>query len=94
MKRGRPVASHCEATGLLHLIAIVDWFVLRGGKYVPLDSASDGVIRSEVLPGLWLDPIALVNSDAARLLAVAQLSHGSEEHCNFIGELKRRVQSK
>jgi Uma2 family endonuclease len=69
----------------------VDWFALRGGKYFPLNPGPDGIIRSEVFPGLWLDPVALVNNDAKRLLAAAQLGHGSPEHCEFIAELNRRA---
>jgi Uma2 family endonuclease len=70
---------------------VVDWFALRGSKYAPLKPGPDGVIRSEVFPGLWLDPVALVNSDAKQLLSVAQQGHGSPEHCNFIAELNRRA---
>lgn len=69
----------------------VDWFVLRGGYYHPLAPGSDGIVRSEVFPGLWLDPAALVNADAARVLQVAQLGHGSPEHIAFIAELRQRM---
>ena len=69
----------------------VDWFTLRNGHYFPLDSDPEGVIRSEVFPGLWLDPAALVTGNAAKLLSVAQQGHGSPEHCSFIAELQRRV---
>jgi Uma2 family endonuclease len=69
----------------------VDWFTLRGGYYFPLEPGADSVIRSEVFPGLWLDPAALVAGNAARLLAVAQLGHGSPEHCAFIADLQRRA---
>jgi len=72
----------------------VDWFVLRSGKYAPLDSGTDGIFRSEVFPGLRLDPVALVNNDAKRLLTVAQLGHGSPEHCEFVAELARRAGGK
>ena len=35
--------------------AAIDWLVLRGGRYEPLP-LSDGIFKSEVFPGLWLDP--------------------------------------
>jgi Uma2 family endonuclease len=35
--------------------AVIDWFVLRGGQYELLQPGPDGFLRSEVLPGLWLD---------------------------------------
>jgi hypothetical protein len=69
----------------------LDWFVLRNKLYWPLDPGPDGIIRSEVFPGLWLDPAALLASDPARVLAVAQQGHGSPEHTAFVQELARRA---
>ncbi|MBN9119946.1 MAG: Uma2 family endonuclease [Planctomycetes bacterium] len=69
----------------------LDWFVLRSGVYWPLAPGSDGIVRSEVFPGLWLDPTALIAGDAARVLAVAQQGHGSPEHTAFVQELARRA---
>jgi Uma2 family endonuclease len=65
----------------------VDWFVLREGRYdrLPLDAA--GLYRSEVFPGLWLDPAALVRGDLARVLAVLQQGLASSEHAAFVGRL-------
>jgi Uma2 family endonuclease len=68
----------------------VDWFILRGDYYFPLAPGADGIIRSEVFPGLWLDPAALIRGDAARVLTVAQLGHGSPEHNAFSAELRQR----
>ncbi|HET6382839.1 MAG TPA: Uma2 family endonuclease, partial [Armatimonadota bacterium] len=36
----------------------IDWFVLRGGVYERLEPRPDGILRSEVFPGLWLEPSA------------------------------------
>ena len=33
----------------------VDWFVLREGRYEPMALPADGIYRSTVFPGLWLD---------------------------------------
>ena len=49
----------------------IDWFVLRGGQYEPLSGDAQGLIRSEIFPGLWLDPAALVRGDLTNTLAVA-----------------------
>jgi Uma2 family endonuclease len=68
----------------------LDWYVLRGEYYLNLDPGPDGVLRSEVFPGLWLDPAALIRGDSARVLAVAQLGHGSPEHTAFVAGLRRR----
>ena len=41
----------------------IDWFVLRDGEFVRLPLDDDGSYPSEVYPGLWLDPPALVRGD-------------------------------
>ena len=48
------------------------WRELVDGCYrqIPLDS--DGLLRSRVFPGLWLDPAALWAQDAASLAAAVQ----------------------
>lgn len=65
----------------------VDWFVLRPTGYEPLPVGADSVVRSEVFPGLWLDPAALVAGDGPALLRAAQLGHGSPEHAAFVRRL-------
>ncbi|HEY3789171.1 MAG TPA: Uma2 family endonuclease [Urbifossiella sp.] len=71
----------------------IDWFTLQGNKYVPLQPGPDGIFRSVVFPGLWIDAAALISGDSAALLRAAQLGHGSPEHGVFIGELQRRAGS-
>jgi Uma2 family endonuclease len=71
----------------------LDWFALRGGVYMPLEAGTDGIIRSAVFPGLWLDARALINGDSASVLAAAQLGHGSPEHTAFLAELRNRATS-
>jgi len=46
----------------------VDWFFLRDDIYERLPT-TEGVYRSPLFPGLWLDPEALVGDDIARVLA-------------------------
>ncbi len=65
----------------------VDWFVLRDGQYERLEPGADGILRSEVFPGLWLDPAALTSGDSARVLAVVQQGLGSAEHAEFVARL-------
>lgn len=69
----------------------LDWFALRSGVYELLAPGADGITRSEVFPGLWLDARALINGDSARVLTAAQLGHGSPEHTAFIAELRKRA---
>ncbi|NES20597.1 MAG: Uma2 family endonuclease [Symploca sp. SIO3E6] len=50
----------------------LDWFRLVEGKYIKLVANEEGIIRSEVFPGLWLDKQALLAGDLAQVLAVLQ----------------------
>lgn len=50
----------------------LDWFRLRGGEYIRLEPNAEGIICSEVFPGLWLDREALLTGDMARVLEVLQ----------------------
>lgn len=65
----------------------VFWFIRRRGKLRDLAPGSDGVIRSEVFPGLWLDPAALLRRDRKRLLAVLQKGLAAPEHATFVARL-------
>ena len=44
----------------------IDWFVLKRRKYVTLPLDENGLYRSKVFPGLWLDPAALIRGDSRR----------------------------
>lgn len=66
----------------------VDWFVLQGGEFQRLAPDEDGVLRSRVFPGLWLDAAALVRGDMARVLAVVQAGLASPEHAAFAERLQ------
>ncbi len=62
----------------------VDWWSLEDDEYVRIEPDAQGVLRSRLLPGLWLDPVALVNEDGPRLLAVAQQGIASAEHVAYL----------
>ncbi len=65
----------------------IDWFILRGTQYEPLAPGPDGVIRSEVLPGLWLAVPAMLAGDLAHVLTVLQQGIASPEHAAFVAAL-------
>jgi Uma2 family endonuclease len=65
----------------------VHWLALRGGQFEEVAPAGDGLHRSEVFPGLWLDPEALIADDAARLLAAVERGTASAEHAAFVARL-------
>lgn len=62
----------------------VDWFILRAGDYVRLEPAEDGIYRSEIFPGLWLDPAALLSGDMARVGQIVQQGIASADHAAFV----------
>lgn len=68
----------------------VDWFVLRGGKFKRLPLTKDGLYKSKVFPGLWLDPDALVRGDRQRLFEVLEKGISSPEHQKFVETLQKK----
>jgi Uma2 family endonuclease len=62
----------------------VDWFVLREGQFVRAEPTKDGVQRSEIFPGLWLDTASLISGDIAKVLATLQAGLDSEPHQEFV----------
>lgn len=64
----------------------LDWFELRDGEYVPLES-DETISRSRVFPGLWLHVPALLDGDLAQVLAQLQIGLNSAEHADFLTRL-------
>jgi Uma2 family endonuclease len=65
----------------------VDWFVLEEDEYHPLSPGADGILRSRVFPGLWLDTAALLAEDGAKVMAKLQEGLHSPEHAAFVANL-------
>ncbi len=72
----------------------VDWFVLRSDHYERLALNASGFYASEVFPGLWLDPAALVRGDAARVHQVLQQGLASPEHAAFVARLQQAAEQR
>jgi Uma2 family endonuclease len=66
----------------------IDWFVLRGGRYEPLPPTAEGLLKSEVFPGLWLDSAAMVRGDLAAVGRVVQQGVATPEHAAFVARLR------
>jgi Uma2 family endonuclease len=71
----------------------LDWFVLREGEYRRLEPDAEGVLRSEVFPGLWLDPKALLAGDLPRVLEVLERGLASPEHAAFVERLAKAAEA-
>ena len=83
-KRVYPRSGVLEYLVVLTYEEQVRWFVLREGEYEELLPDENGILRSEVFPGLWLHTDALWRQDPARLLAVLQQGLASPEHAAFV----------
>ncbi len=67
-----------------------DWWELQGGAYQPLKLRADGVMRSRIFPGLWLDLAALLAGNESRVKNVLERGLRSREHAEFVKRLKTK----
>ena len=63
------------------------WLVGEGDRLTERSPDADGVYRSGVFPGLWLDPAALLAEDMQRLLDVLRQGLATPEHAAFAASL-------
>ena len=68
----------------------IDWFVLERGTYVRQQADSEGVLKSRVFPGLWLDVPALLGSDRRALRAAIDRGTADPAHGPFVARLRAR----
>jgi len=66
------------------------WFGQEQGVLVQRQIGVDGLYRSTVFPGLWLDAQALLSGDTRRLRAVIDLGCSTPEHGAFVDRLARQ----
>jgi Uma2 family endonuclease len=81
-----------DRTGVVEYLVVcieeqeVHWFHFRSGETISPNR--QGVSRSRVFPGLWLDTAALLRLDSARLTEVLQQGLASREHAAFVKRLQ------
>ena len=66
------------------------WFVREAERFVELPRPADGIFRSPLFAGLWLDEKAVLSGDTARVLDVVSVGVATPEHAAFVAELKQR----
>jgi Uma2 family endonuclease len=66
------------------------WYRLEAGRYGAIAPNEQGLIESQVFPGLVLDVTALVARDLATVLAQLQRALGFGSHQDFVARLKRQ----
>ncbi len=67
----------------------IDWFILRNGRYERLAADQEGIVRSESLPGLWLDTGSLIRGDRTGLVRTVQRGMNSPEYAEFIARSQK-----
>ncbi|MBE9011094.1 Uma2 family endonuclease, partial [Pseudanabaenaceae cyanobacterium LEGE 13415] len=56
------------------------WFRLENEQYILVEPDENGIIKSQVFPGLWLEVAALLNGEMFVVLNTLQLGLQSPEH--------------
>jgi Uma2 family endonuclease len=85
-----------EEAGVSEYLAVIvnkkeiRWFRLTHGKFQPMHADREGVYRSRVFPGLWLDSHAFFKNDMTKVMATLQKGIASDEHQRFTEELAAR----
>jgi Uma2 family endonuclease len=67
----------------------VVWRELVAGKYRDLAPGENGLLRSQIFPGLWLNPSALWAGDLPALAATVRQGVATPEHAEFVERLAR-----
>lgn len=62
----------------------LNWWELAAGEYVAIVADADGLLRSRVFPGLWLDPQAMLAGDLSVVLARLHEGLATAEHDQFV----------
>ena len=65
----------------------IDWFRWKEGAYVPLEPDTEGILKSEVFPGLWLGVEPLLEGNLTAVLAILQSGLETAEHQVFVRKL-------
>lgn len=67
----------------------LDWFSWQQGDYIALAADDEGIVQSQVFPGLRLQVSALLTGNMTKVLAVLQAGLNSPQHGEFMQRLAR-----
>ncbi|AGA24574.1 Uma2 family endonuclease [Singulisphaera acidiphila] len=89
---GPKLADYEQAGVLEYVVRALDpdevlWFRQEKGSLVTMPADADGLHRSTIFPGLWLDPQALLNGDTKRLRALLDQGLATVEHTTLVARL-------
>ena len=64
------------------------WMSLVDDRFQPISpDPADGLLKSRLFPGLWLDPAALLAGDLTKLFAAVDRGCATREHADFVSRL-------
>lgn len=69
----------------------IHWFALQEDEYQQLKADDDGVVKSHILPGLWINIKALLDNELGLVLATVQAGLQSSEHKAFAAQLQEKL---
>lgn len=88
-----------EAAGVAEYLALLvarrelRWFRLVGKEYQQVPVPPDGIIRSLVFPGLWLDVGALLDGDMLKVIEVLERGLATPQHGEFVERIRQKGES-
>lgn len=65
----------------------IEWYFRREGAFVLAQPDDQGVHRSKVFPGLWLNVDAALRRDGVQTMKTLELGLASDEHRSFVKRL-------
>jgi Uma2 family endonuclease len=71
----------------------LSWFRLQDGEYVLVEPNAEGIIKSQAMPGLWLNVSALLEGRMLEVLNGLQAGLASAEHQAFVQALAEQQAS-
>ncbi|HEY7327933.1 MAG TPA: Uma2 family endonuclease [Gemmataceae bacterium] len=69
----------------------VFWFIRQRGKYKEAPLPADGIFRSRVFPGLWLDAESMLRCHRQGVLAALKDGLATPEHAAFVAKLAKQA---
>ena len=72
----------------------VFWFLRQRGKYKEVPLPSDGIFRSRMFPGLWLDAEAMLRCQRPGVLAALKQGLTTADHAAFVAKLRKQASKK
>lgn len=70
------------------------WFHLENGDFAQLPQAKNGVIKSQIFPGLWLDTKAMLADNWPKILETLRRGMETDDYRVFAANLKSQLRKK